>query len=90
VQVQLEYERTLRVYYEMHGPVSTLGSAVYPRSDLCKSLRKRKLGCQCANSHQAGIIDSRVDHNEQGIKPETYQGYLKEVFWKTTKDLEWI
>jgi hypothetical protein len=42
------------------------------------------------NNHQAGTVDSRVDHNEQGIKPETYQGYRKQVFWKTTEDLEWI
>ena len=36
--------------------------------------KDRQLGCQRANSHQAGTVESRVDHNEQGIKPETYQG----------------
>jgi hypothetical protein len=49
-----------------------------------------QLGFQLMNNHQAGIVDSRVDCNEQGIKPETYQGYRKQVFHKTTKDLEWI
>jgi hypothetical protein len=49
-----------------------------------------KLGCQCANNHQAGTIDSWVDNNEQSIKPETYQGYRNQVFQKTNEDLEWI
>ena len=42
------------------------------------------------NSHQAGTVESQVDHNEQGIKPETYQGYRKQVVQKTTEDLKWI
>jgi hypothetical protein len=42
------------------------------------------------NSHQAGTVDSRVDRNEQGIKPKTYQGYRKQVVRKTTEDLKWI
>ena len=42
------------------------------------------------NNHQAGTVDSRVDYNEQGIKPETYQGYQKQVFRKMTEDLEQI
>ncbi len=42
------------------------------------------------NSHQVGTIDSQVDHNEQGIEPETYQGYRKQVVGKTTEDLERI
>ena len=41
-------------------------------------------------SHQAGTVGSRVDHNEQGIKPETYQGYREQMVWKTTEDLEQI
>jgi hypothetical protein len=45
---------------------------------------------QHANSHQAGTVKSRVDHNEQGIKPETCQGYREKMVWKTTEDLEWI
>jgi hypothetical protein len=90
VQVQLEYGSTLWVYSAKRGPMSALGTVVYPHSHLCKSLKYRQLGCQRANSHQAGTVDSRVDHNEQGIKPETYQGYRKQVVWKTTEDLEWI
>jgi hypothetical protein len=34
-----------------------------------------QLGCQHADSHRAGTVESRVDHNEKGIEPETYQGY---------------
>jgi len=49
-----------------------------------------QLVCQHANSHQAGTVDSRVDHNERGIKPETCQGYREKVVRKTTEDLERI
>jgi hypothetical protein len=49
-----------------------------------------QLVCQHVNSHQEGTIDSRVDHNEQGIKPETCQGYREQIVWKTTEDLERI
>jgi hypothetical protein len=42
------------------------------------------------NNHQAGIVDSQVDRNEQGIKPETYQGYRKKVFQNMNEDLEQI
>ena len=49
-----------------------------------------QLVCQHANSHQAGTVDSRVDHNEKGIKPETCLGYREQMVWKTTEDLEWI
>ena len=42
------------------------------------------------NNYQAGTVDSQVDYNEQGIKPETYQGYQKQVFQMMTKDLERI
>jgi hypothetical protein len=31
-----------------------------------------------------------VDNNEQGIKPETYQGYRNKVFQKTIEDLKRI
>jgi hypothetical protein len=41
-------------------------------------------------SHQAGTVDSQVDHNEQVIKIETYRGYRKQVLWKMTEELEWI
>jgi hypothetical protein len=61
-----------------------------PQSPVYVPKKDRQLGCQRANSHQAGTVDSRVDHNEQGIEPETCQGYRKQVVWKTTEDLEWI
>jgi hypothetical protein len=68
-----------------------LGTIVYPHSHLCMSLKKiGKLGFQRANNHQAGTVESRVDHNEQGIKPETYQGYREKMVWKTVEDLERI
>jgi hypothetical protein len=49
-----------------------------------------QLGCQRANSHQAGTVKSQVDHNEQGIEPETCQGYREKMVWKKTEDLKWI
>jgi hypothetical protein len=61
-----------------------------PQSPVYVPKKYRQLGCQRANSHQAGIVKNRVDHNEQGIEPETCQGYLKKVVQKTTEDLEWI
>jgi hypothetical protein len=42
------------------------------------------------NNYQAGTVDSRVDRNEQGIKPKTYRGYRMQVFQKTNEDLERI
>ena len=70
--------------------MSILGTAVYPRSHLCMSLKDWQLGCQHANSHQVGTVESRVDHNEQGIKPKTCQGYIKQVVQNKTEDLEHI
>jgi hypothetical protein len=67
-----------------------LGTVVYTHSHLCKSMIYRQIGCQLANNYQAGTVDSRVDRNEKGIKPETYQGYRNKVFWKTTENLERI
>ena len=49
-----------------------------------------QLVCQHVNSYQAGTVGSRVDHNEQGIKPETCQGYQEKMVRKTTEDLECI
>jgi hypothetical protein len=49
-----------------------------------------QLGCQHVNSHQAGTVEGQVDHNEQGIEPETYQGYQEKTFRKKIEDLEWI
>jgi hypothetical protein len=40
MQVQLEHESTLRVYSAKHGPMSVLGTVVYPRSHLCMSLKR--------------------------------------------------
>jgi hypothetical protein len=61
-----------------------------PQSPVYVPKKDRQLGCQCVNSHQAGTVESQADHNEQGIKPETCQGYRNKVVRKTTKDLEWI
>jgi hypothetical protein len=61
-----------------------------PQSPVYVSKKDRQLSCQRVNSHQAGTVDSRVDLNEQGIEPETYQGYRKQVVWKTTEDLKRI
>jgi hypothetical protein len=48
------------VYPRYHG--------IPPQSPVYVSKKDRQLGFQRANSHQAGIVDSRVDHNEQGIE----------------------
>jgi hypothetical protein len=32
------------------------------------------------NNYQVGTVDSRVEHNEHGIKPKTYRGYQNQVF----------
>jgi hypothetical protein len=88
--VQLEHGSTLRVYSVKHDPTSTLGTAVYPHSHLCKSVKYRKLSFQLAVSHQVGTVDSRADRNEQDNKSEALQGCRKKLVWKTTEDLEWI
>jgi hypothetical protein len=36
------------------------------------------------------MVEIRVDHNEQGIEPETCQGYREKMVQKTNEDLEWI
>jgi hypothetical protein len=61
-----------------------------PQSPLYVSKRDWQLSCQCANSDQAGIVESWVDHSEKGIEPETCQGYREQMVWKTTEDLKWI
>jgi hypothetical protein len=73
-----------------HDPTFSLGTVVYPHSHLCKSLKYGQLGFQITVSYQAGTINSRVDRNEKDNKSEAYQGYLKKMVWKTTKDLEKI
>jgi hypothetical protein len=50
-----------------HG-IPTQSPVYVPRKD-------RQLGCQRMNNHQAGTVESRVDHNEQGIELKTCQGY---------------
>jgi hypothetical protein len=40
MQVQLEHGSTLRVYSAKRGPMSVLGTAVYPRSHMCMSLKR--------------------------------------------------
>jgi len=61
-----------------------------PHSPVYVSKNDRQLGFQRVNSHQAGTVESWVDQNEQGIEPETYQGYREKLFCKTTEELEWI
>ena len=90
MQVQLEHRSTLQVYSAKCGPMSILGTEVYAHSHLCMSLKDWQLGFQHVNSHQAGTVESRVDHNEQGIKPENCQGYREKMVRKTTEDLERI
>jgi hypothetical protein len=61
-----------------------------PQSPVYVPKKDRQLGCQRANSHQVGKVESQVDHNEQGIEPETCQGYQDQVVRKITEDLEQI
>jgi hypothetical protein len=91
VQVQLEYRSTLRVYSEKHwSNVCPRYRDIPPQSPVCVPRKDRQLVFQHVNNYQAGTIGSRVDHNEQGIKPETCQGYREKVFRKMTEDLERI
>jgi hypothetical protein len=80
VQVQLEHGSTLWVYSTKHGPMSILGTCgIPPQSPVYVPNKDWQLGFQHANSHQAGTVESRVDHNEQGIEPETCQGYREKM-----------
>jgi hypothetical protein len=67
----IPYKAWPDVYPRYHG--------IPPQSPVYVPKKDRQLGCQHANSHQASTVGSRVDHNEQVIKPETYQGYQKQV-----------
>jgi hypothetical protein len=40
MQVQLENGSTLREYSAKRGPMSALGTMVYPRSHMCMSLKR--------------------------------------------------
>ena len=61
-----------------------------PQSPVYVCKKDRQLGCQRTNNHQAGTVESWVDHNEQGIKTKTCQGYWRKLVWKTTEDLKWF
>jgi hypothetical protein len=63
---------------------------IHPQSPVYVLNKNWQLGCQHANSHQAGTVESWVDHNEKGIEPETYQGCREKMVQKTTEDLEQI
>jgi hypothetical protein len=76
------YKSWLDVYPRYRG--------IPPQSPKYVSKKDRQLGCQHTNSHQAGIVDSRLDHNEKGIEPEIFQGYRRQVVQKTIEDLERI
>jgi hypothetical protein len=91
VQVQLEYGSTLRVYSAKRwSDVCPRYRGIPPQSPVYVPRKDWQLVCQHVNSHQAGTVGSRVDHNEQGIKPETCQGYREKMVRKTTEDLERI
>ena len=91
MQVQLEYESTLRVYSAKRwSEVCPRYHGIPPQSPVYVPRKYWQLVCQHMNSHQVGTVDSRVDHNEQGIKPKTCQGYREKMVRKTTEDLEWI
>jgi hypothetical protein len=61
-----------------------------PQSPLYVPNKDWQLGCQHANSHQAGTVEIQVDHNEQGIEPKTCQGYREKMVRKKNEDLERI
>jgi hypothetical protein len=91
VQVQLEYRSTLWVYSAKRwSDVCPRYRGIPPQSPMYVPRKYWQLVCQHVNNYQAGTVGSRVDHNEQGIKPETCQGYREKVFRKTIEDLEWI
>jgi hypothetical protein len=76
VQVKLEYGSTLRVYSAKRwSDVRPKYRGIPPQSPVYIPRNDWQLVFQHVNSYQAGTVDSRVDHNEQGIKPETCQGY---------------
>ena len=91
MQVQLEYGSTLRVYSaKCWSDVHPRYRDIPPQSPVYVLRKYWQLVFQHVNNYQAGTVDSRVDHNEQGIKPETCQGYREKMVWKKTEDLERI
>jgi hypothetical protein len=63
------------ILYKVWPDVYPRYRSIPPQSVVHVPKKDWQIGCQRANSHQAGTVESRVDHNEQGIEPETYQGY---------------
>jgi hypothetical protein len=91
VQVQLKYGSTLWVYFaKCWSDVRPRYRGIPPQSPVYVPRKDWQLVFQHVNNYQAGTVDSRVDHNEQGIKPETCQGYREKMVQKMTEDLEWI
>jgi hypothetical protein len=91
VQVKLEYGSTLRVYSAKRwSEVCPRYRGIPPQSPVYVPRKDRQLVCQHVNNLSGGYSRQSEDHNEQGIKPETCQGYREQVFRKMTEDLEWI
>jgi hypothetical protein len=84
------WKHPLGILYKAWPDVCPRYRGIPPQSPVYVPRKYQQLVCQHLNSHQAGTVDSRVDHNEQGIKPETCQGYQEQMVWKTTEDLERI
>jgi hypothetical protein len=91
MQVQLEYRSTLWVYSTKHwSDFYPRYRGIPPQSHVYVPRKDWQLVFQHVNNYQAGTVGSWVDHNEQGIKPETCQGYREKMVHKMTEDLEWI
>jgi hypothetical protein len=80
----------LGILYKVWPDVFPRYRGIPPQSPVYVPRKDRQLGFQCVNSHQAGTVESRVDHNEHGIEPKTCQGYRKKVVQNTTEDLKQI
>jgi hypothetical protein len=85
-----KWKHPLGILFKAWPDVYPIYRGIPPQSPVYVPKKDWQLVCQHANSHQAGTIDSWVDHNEQGIKTETCQGYREKMVWKKTEDLEQI
>jgi hypothetical protein len=85
-----KWKHPLGILYKVWPDVYPRYRGIPPQSPVYVPRKYWQLVCQHANSHQAGIVDSWVDHNEQGIKTETCQGYREKMVQKTNEDLEHI
>jgi hypothetical protein len=65
----------LSIIYKSWPDVCPRYRGISPQSPVYVPNKDWQLGYQQVNSHQAGTVESRVDHNEQGIEPKTFQGY---------------